>query len=135
MNVSVEDERDPEKMRELLAKMTPEEEDRFEHYRRSRFSRATIAQLMKGSLPDDAKVDENSAIVVGALAKMFVGDLVKTARATRAERGGDDPSDPISPSDFAAAAQSLQRQHVPSVGDHKRPRLNGPPVFAKSELL
>ncbi|KAH8051191.1 hypothetical protein JL722_10890 [Aureococcus anophagefferens] len=79
MDISVEDERDPEKMRQILARMTPGEEDRFEHYRRSRFNRAGISQIMRRSLADDARVDENSAVVVAALAKMFVGDLAMSS--------------------------------------------------------
>ncbi|KAH8048030.1 hypothetical protein JL721_12037 [Aureococcus anophagefferens] len=95
MDISVEDERDPEKMRQILARMTPGEEDRFEHYRRSRFNRTGISQIMRRSLADDARVDENSAVVVAALAKMFVGDLVSAARTARAARGGE--GEPIGP--------------------------------------
>jgi len=134
MDISVEDERDPEKMRQILARMTPGEEDRFEHYRRSRFNRTGISQIMRSSLADDARVDENSAVVVAALAKMFVGDLVAAARAARAARGGEE-GEPIGPAEFAAAARTLQLQDRPVVGDHKRPRLNGPPVITKGELL
>lgn len=134
MNFSIDDERDPEKMRALLASMTPQEEDRFEHYRRSRFHRGTITKVMQQALPDD-KLSDESTIVVASLAKMYVGDLVKAARAERVRRGDGDSTEPITPSEFAAAARSLQRQVVPTIGDHKRPRLNGPPVFSKSELL
>ena len=133
MDISVEDERDPEKMRQILARMTPGEEDRFEHYRRSRFNRTGISQIMRSSLADDARVDENSAVVVAALAKMFVGDLVSAARAARAARGGElRRADGLA---LLAAARTLQLQDRPVVGDHKRPRLNGPPVITKGELL
>ena len=65
---------------------------------------------------------------------MFVGDLVAAARAARAARGGEE-GEPIGPAEFAAAARTLQLQDRPVVGDHKRPRLNGPPVITKGELL
>ncbi|KAH8083425.1 hypothetical protein JL720_8309 [Aureococcus anophagefferens] len=122
MDISVEDERDPEKMRQILARMTPGEEDRFEHYRRSRFNRTGISQIMRRSLADDARVDENSAVVVAALAKMFAGDLGRPPLATR--RGGEE-GEPIGPAEFAAAARTLQLQDRPVVGDHKRPGSTG----------
>ena len=83
MNINPEDERDPAKMLARIEKMTPAEQDRFEHYRRSRFARASILSLVRSAVPPDAPITEHSSVVVAALAKMYVGDLVKKARAER----------------------------------------------------
>ena len=88
----------------------------------------------KGNADDRKRSNLPIDHVVAALAKMFVGDLVSAARAARAARGGEE-GEPIGPAEFAAAARTLQLQDRPVVGDHKRPRLNGPPVITKGELL
>lgn len=135
MNISPSDERDPAKMMALLAKMSAGEQDRFEHYRRSRFARPAISALVKSSgTGDAAPPTEHSAVVVATLAKMYVGDLVRTARAERARRGIDAET-PLTPTEYETAARILSRAEERPVGDHKRPRLNGPPVFSSDELL
>jgi len=135
MNISPEDERDPAKMLARIEKMSPAEQDRFEHYRRSRFARAAVQAHMRSALPPDTPLSEHSTVVVSALAKMYVGDLVKAARRERARRGDGDDASPLSPSEYAAAARALERSADRPAGDHKRPRLNGPPAFSPDELL
>lgn len=135
MNFSPEEERDPAKMLAIYEKMSPAEQDRFEHYKRSRFNKAAVAARMREALPPDAPLTQDSTVVVSTLAKMYVGDLIKAARRERARRGDGDDASPLTPSEYAAAARALERSADRPAGDHKRPRLNGPPVFSPDELL
>ena len=135
-----EDETDPQKMRQLLALMSPLQEDRFEQARRARFKPGDIKKLearsrarAPGGADDSTKeapLDGGAAIVLASLAKSHVAELVRTARLSRPGEGA------LRPSDYAAAARALQRhQRRPAVGSHKRPRLGGPAVIDADELL
>ncbi|KAJ1462218.1 hTAFII28-like protein conserved region-domain-containing protein [Pelagophyceae sp. CCMP2097] len=130
--VSIYDERDPEKLSALLETMSEEELDRFEQFRRSRFNRGSVNALLREYLPEKLAIPEDTTIAVACLAKLYVGDLVRTARGIMDARGA---TGPITPDDFLIAARRLERDTVPTLGDHKRPRLNGPPVITRSELL
>jgi hypothetical protein len=135
-----EDETDPQKMRQLLALMSPLQEDRFEQARRARFKPGDIKKLearararAPGGADDSTKeppLDGGAAIVLASLAKSHVAELVRTARLSRP---GEEA---LRPSDYAAAARALQRhQRRPAVGSHKRPRLGGPAVIDADELI
>ena len=124
-----EDETDPQKMKKLLAAMSPAQEDRFEQARRARFKPNHLKKL--AVIADRGPLDDGGAVVLASLAKSRVAELVR-ASGTRKKtgRGG------LLPSDYAAAARALQRRgRVQVVGSHKKPRLEGPAVVDSDELL
>jgi len=70
---------------------TPEQLDRFEHWKRSKFPRAAIRRLQTDILGSST---ENSAILLAAVAKMFAGDLVEAAREQMTAAGETGPIQP-----------------------------------------
>lgn len=118
--------------RKYRRRRTEEELDRFEHYRRSHISRIEIGKLLRDIIPPEHPITHETLIVVGGLAKLYVGDLVRLARRdmdARSETG------PITPQQYVVAARKLQQEIVPCVGDRTRPRLDGPPIITRNELL
>jgi len=63
----------------LMTKMDEEQMNRFEAFRRSTLSRANMKKLVS-SLINQTLNDEKVNIVLCSLGKMFVGDLIETAR-------------------------------------------------------
>ena len=75
-------------------------------------------------------VPPSIAVVLASLAKSRVAELVRAARERKPGEGA------LLPSDYAAAARSIQRRgRVQVVGSHKKPRLEGPAVVDSDELL
>jgi len=69
------------KQLEVLETMTPEEYHRFESFRRSHFPPKLIKRIIEGLVHIPAgqpsPVSEDMRITVGALAKLFVGDITE----------------------------------------------------------
>jgi transcription initiation factor TFIID subunit 11 len=73
------------RMKVLLSQFTPEQMDRYEVYRRSSFPKAAIKRLM--AQISGSTVSLPSVIVMSGITKIFVGELVETARSIMEEWG------------------------------------------------
>ena len=82
---------------------TPEQLDRFEHWKRSKFPRSAMRRLMTDILGSSS---ERGSIVLATVAKMFVGDLVESAREHMNAVG---ESGPIQPGHLRQALRAAQR--------------------------
>jgi hypothetical protein len=61
--------------------MNEEQLIRFDFYMRSHFKKNQMKQLISASLQplfQDAQISDEMAIVVGSLAKLYVGELIET---------------------------------------------------------
>mmetsp|Transcript_15156 Transcript_15156/g.20051 ORF Transcript_15156/g.20051 Transcript_15156/m.20051 type:complete len:137 (-) Transcript_15156:3578-3988(-) len=133
--ITPEDEKDPDKMSKLLAAMSTEELDRYEHYRRSKLNKKAMSTMIKEILPTQHQsIDETVVIAVSGLAKMYVGDLVRNAR-----RRIESQIEPLTPEQLLAAARSidLDQRDLPLLAECLRPRshFHDPPIFSSAELL
>ncbi|KAG9153032.1 hypothetical protein Leryth_023922 [Lithospermum erythrorhizon] len=73
------------KMQAMLSQFTEEQMNRYESFRRSGFQRANMKRLLV-SITGSSKISVPMTIVVSGIAKMFVGELVETARVVMTER-------------------------------------------------
>ena len=78
-------EAEAKKMQHILASFSPEQLDRYEQYRRAVLPRAGVKRLVAAALFGVAPKD-TAMILVGGLAKQFVGELVEEGRRVMAER-------------------------------------------------
>lgn len=79
---------DREKMAEMLRYFTPEQMDRYECYRRSSLPKPVLRrvfQAVTGTI-----LNPNGLIVLAAVGKLFVGELVELARQIADDEGVDD---------------------------------------------
>ncbi|XP_057805047.1 transcription initiation factor TFIID subunit 11 [Salvia miltiorrhiza] len=81
------------KMQEILSHFTEEQMSRYESFRRSGFQKANMKRLLT-NMTGSAKITQPMTIVVSGIAKMFVGELVETARVVMAERRDTGPIRP-----------------------------------------
>ncbi|XP_052188204.1 transcription initiation factor TFIID subunit 11 [Diospyros lotus] len=81
------------KMQAILSRFTGEQMSRYESFRRSGFQKANMKRLLS-SITGSAKISVPMTIVVSGIAKMFVGELVETARIVMAERKESGPIRP-----------------------------------------
>ncbi|CAA2998114.1 transcription initiation factor TFIID subunit 11 [Olea europaea subsp. europaea] len=98
---------DPDKvaiMQSILSQFTEEQMSRYESFRRSGFQKSNMKRLLT-SITGSAKISMPMTIVVSGIAKMFVGELVETARIVMAERG---ESGPIRPCHMREAYRRLK---------------------------
>ncbi|KAM7505719.1 hypothetical protein LguiB_004623 [Lonicera macranthoides] len=98
---------DPEKratMQAILSQFTEEQMSRYESYRRSGFPKANMKRLL-ASITGSAKISVPMTIVVSGIAKIFVGELVETARMVMMERK---ESGPIRPCHIREAYRRLK---------------------------
>ncbi|GBG61603.1 hypothetical protein CBR_g22400 [Chara braunii] len=96
---------EPEKMRAVLAKFTPDQMSRYECYRRSGFHRANMKRLIQNVA--GCAVSVPMTIVMSGIAKLFVGDLVETARIVMNERR---ETGPIRPCHMREAYRRLKNE-------------------------
>jgi transcription initiation factor TFIID subunit 11 len=83
----------PPARRHILASFSPAQLDRYECFRRSVLSRGAVKKLtaaVAGSAPSLPTL-----IVIGGLAKQFVGELVEEGRRVMADRGEGGPLRPV----------------------------------------
>ncbi|KAJ7954493.1 Transcription initiation factor TFIID subunit 11 [Quillaja saponaria] len=92
------------KMQSMLSQFTEEQMSRYESFRRAGFQKANMKRLL-ASITGTQKISVPMTIVVSGIAKMFVGELVETARLVMTERK---QSGPIRPSHFREAYRRLK---------------------------
>ncbi|KAL6497322.1 transcription initiation factor TFIID subunit 11 [Orobanche gracilis] len=92
------------KMQEILAHFTREQMSRYESFRRSGFQKPNMRRLLT-SITGSAKISDPMTIVMSGMAKMFVGELVETARVVMAER---EDTGPIRPCHIREAYRRLK---------------------------
>ncbi|CAA2993735.1 transcription initiation factor TFIID subunit 11-like [Olea europaea subsp. europaea] len=98
---------DPDKtaiMQNILSQFTEKQMSRYESFRRSGFQKSNMKRLLT-SITGSAKISMPTTIVVSGIAKMFVGELVETARIVMAERR---ESGPIRPCHIREAYRRLK---------------------------
>uniref|UniRef100_A0A0C9QX32 TSA: Wollemia nobilis Ref_Wollemi_Transcript_2062_976 transcribed RNA sequence n=1 Tax=Wollemia nobilis TaxID=56998 RepID=A0A0C9QX32_9CONI len=81
-----------ERFTAILAQFTPEQMERYESFRRSGFQKANMRRLLQSIA--GCPVSLPMTIVMSGVAKMFVGELVETARIVMAERKESGPVRP-----------------------------------------
>ncbi|KAL1210908.1 Transcription initiation factor TFIID subunit 11b [Cardamine amara subsp. amara] len=81
------------KMQIILSQFTEEQMSRYESVRRSAFHKSNMKQLLK-SITGSQKIDDTMIMVVCGIAKMFVGELVETARIVMGIRKESGPIRP-----------------------------------------
>ena len=93
-----EKQRYAEQRRALIASFTQEQELRYEAFRRSRFDHSLIGKLLgkegKRLFGSNADKTKTVFIVLGALAKVHVGEIIEHALDVQKERGGTGPVTP-----------------------------------------
>ncbi|XP_071709710.1 transcription initiation factor TFIID subunit 11-like [Rutidosis leptorrhynchoides] len=92
------------KMQSILSQFTEEQMTRYESFRRSGFQKSNMKRLL-ASITGSAKISEPMTIVVSGIAKIFVGELVETARMVMTERK---ETGPIRPSHLREAYRRLK---------------------------
>ncbi|XP_065851102.1 transcription initiation factor TFIID subunit 11 isoform X2 [Euphorbia lathyris] len=98
---------DPDKMammQAILSQFTEGQMSRYESFRRSALQKANMKRLLV-SITGNQKVSLPMTIVVCGIAKMFVGELVETARMVMTERK---ESGPIRPCHIREAYRRLK---------------------------
>jgi len=109
-------EQEKERMRVLLSQFSEEQLKRYESYRRSGFSRTNIKKLMQ-SVTNSA-ISQTITIVMAGIAKVYVGELVESARTIMEEWGEEGP---VRPKHIREAYRRLkQTGAVPTTKYNKR---------------
>ena len=97
---------DREKMAEMLRYFTPEQMDRYECYRRSSLPKPALRrvfQAVTGTI-----LNPNGLIVLAAVGKLFVGELVELAREIADDEGVSD-LDEIKPAHVREAHRRMEQ--------------------------
>ncbi|CAI0393679.1 unnamed protein product [Linum tenue] len=81
------------KMQTILSQFTEDQMTRYESFRRSALQKATMRRLLV-SITGSQKISMPVTIVVCGIAKMFVGELIETARMVMTERNESGPIRP-----------------------------------------
>ncbi|KAK9724484.1 hypothetical protein RND81_05G076100 [Saponaria officinalis] len=92
------------KMQSILSQFTEEQMSRYEAFRRAGFQKSNMKRLLV-SITGSQKISVPMTIVVSGIAKMFVGELVETARIVMSERR---ESGPIRPCHMREAFRRLK---------------------------
>lgn len=83
-----------EAMKKQIAEMTDEERERFYLFRDSKnckLPQAKILEMMKSAVPSSVTIQSDAAWIGTSAAKLFIADLVETARSLS---GNKDPLTP-----------------------------------------
>mmetsp|Transcript_7894 Transcript_7894/g.13653 ORF Transcript_7894/g.13653 Transcript_7894/m.13653 type:complete len:203 (-) Transcript_7894:401-1009(-) len=83
-----------ERMKAILALLTPDQMDRYECYRRSALQRSSVKRLMQ-SLMSSGTVSLPMTIVLAGITKLFVGELVEGGKTVMEERSEMGPLRPV----------------------------------------
>ncbi|KAJ0239340.1 Transcription initiation factor TFIID subunit 11 [Hirschfeldia incana] len=81
------------KMQVILSQFTEDQMSRYESFRRSAFQKGNMRKLLQG-VTGSQKISMPVIIVNCGIAKMFVGELVETARVVMRERNDSGPIRP-----------------------------------------
>ncbi|KAG0538918.1 hypothetical protein BDA96_03G278300 [Sorghum bicolor] len=106
------------KMNAILSQFTEQQMNRYESFRRSGFQKSNMKRLLVG-ITGSQKISIPTSIVVSGIAKMFVGELIETARVVMTERKD---SGPIRPCHIREAYRRLKLEG-------KIPRRSVPRLF------
>ncbi|XP_019161160.1 PREDICTED: transcription initiation factor TFIID subunit 11 isoform X2 [Ipomoea nil] len=106
------------KMQTILSQFTGEQMSRYESFRRSGFQKSNMKRLLV-SITGSQKISVPMTIVMSGIAKMFVGELIETARMVMSERND---SGPIRPCHVREAYRRLKLEG-------KVPRRSAPRLF------
>ncbi|CAL0316168.1 unnamed protein product [Lupinus luteus] len=93
------------KMQAILSQFTEEQMSRYESFRRAGFQKANMKRQLLGSITGTQKISVPMTIVVSGIAKLFVGEVVETARIVMKERK---ESGPIRPCHLREAYRRLK---------------------------
>jgi len=74
---------EPSKVQLLLSQFTPEQNHRYEYYRRSNFPKANVKNIMQSV--SGTTINQKMAIVMSGITKLFVGEIIETARTVQDE--------------------------------------------------
>ncbi|KAI2796448.1 transcription initiation factor TFIID subunit 11 [Blomia tropicalis] len=96
-----------QRMMFLLSNFSEEQFNRYEMYRRSRFSKSTIKRLVKQAT--NYSINEKVAFAIAGIAKVFVGQLVETGLDYMAEHN---ESGPLKPKHIREAMRRLKRNVI-----------------------
>ncbi|XP_050369899.1 transcription initiation factor TFIID subunit 11 [Argentina anserina] len=81
------------RMQAILSRFSEEQMSRYESFRRAGFQKSNMKRLL-ASISGTPKISVPMTIVVSGIAKIFVGELVETARMVMAERRESGPIRP-----------------------------------------
>jgi len=86
-DAAVEAQRDADRVRmlELLKTFTPSQMERYESYRRSNLSKPMLRKLFRAAT--GVNLNPNGLIILAGVSKMFVGEMVETARDVMRAKG------------------------------------------------
>ncbi|XP_062116222.1 transcription initiation factor TFIID subunit 11 [Humulus lupulus] len=94
------------KMQAILSQFSEEQMSRYESFRRAGFQKSNMKRLL-ASITGTQKISVPLTIVVSGIAKMFVGELVETARMVMTERK---ESGPVRPCHIREAYRRLKME-------------------------
>ncbi|XP_002978451.2 transcription initiation factor TFIID subunit 11 [Selaginella moellendorffii] len=83
---------DTDRIQEAMGRFTADQLDRYEHYRRSGFPKTQMRRLVQNVA--GCSISVPMSIVMSGLAKMFVGDVIETARIIMSEQQEEGPIRP-----------------------------------------
>lgn len=92
------------KMQAILSQFTEDQMSRYESFRRAGFQKANMKRLL-ASITGTQKISVPMTIVVSGIAKLFVGEVVESARIVMKERK---ESGPIRPCHLREAYRRLK---------------------------
>eukprot|EP01090_Pellita_catalonica_P000204 TRINITY_DN10142_c0_g1_i1.p1 TRINITY_DN10142_c0_g1~~TRINITY_DN10142_c0_g1_i1.p1 ORF type:complete len:169 (+),score=38.60 TRINITY_DN10142_c0_g1_i1:65-508(+) len=78
-----------QQMKSILSKLTDEQSQRYEYFRRSSFPRAAIKRIMQSI--SGASIGLRTIIVMAGISKIFVGELVEESRTVMTEWNQEGP--------------------------------------------
>mmetsp|Transcript_28805 Transcript_28805/g.66556 ORF Transcript_28805/g.66556 Transcript_28805/m.66556 type:complete len:201 (-) Transcript_28805:83-685(-) len=96
------------RLSEVVKTFTPEEEKRFQCYFRSKFPAPVVKRLMASQA--GSAVNQTIGFIMCGIAKVFVGELVETARIVQGEWGEGSYEVPVLPKHYREAYRRLRSQ-------------------------
>mmetsp|Transcript_12584 Transcript_12584/g.37842 ORF Transcript_12584/g.37842 Transcript_12584/m.37842 type:complete len:145 (-) Transcript_12584:2988-3422(-) len=101
----------------MLEHFTEAQLERYEAFRRSKFDRRTMKRLQQTIVGQQVSV--NMALVMCGISKVFVGELIETARQVAEEQGQQGP---LQPHHIQDAFQQLDREgRIPHLQSNNSP--------------
>ena len=94
-----------DKINQIVKKLKGIERERYGAFKSSKFTKSSIKKIMGKAT--DSPLGEDLVIAMKSIAKVFVGELVETAREIQTENGD---SGPIKPNFYKMAWERLAQQ-------------------------
>lgn len=96
----------------MMSAFTPDQMERYEAFRRSRLAAPAVRKVMNSTL--GFSVHHDCGIVMAGAAKLFVGELIETARQVQEQwclaRGIQGPYGPLTPDTVREAYRRLKQE-------------------------